>query len=67
VIAKSLIVALRATAAITPYYIEATPSRRLQVLLRNPDQDQIHPLPPLPGPRTPQSKITLRRGIDPSC
>jgi len=67
VIAKSLIVALRATAAITPYYTEATPPHRLQILLRDPDQDQIHPFPPLPGPPIPQSKTNLRRGIDPSC
>jgi len=41
-------------------------SHRLQILLQDPDQNQIHPFPPLPGPRTPQSKINFRRGIDPS-
>jgi len=34
---------------------------------QDPDQGQVHQLPPLPGPRTLQSKITSRRGIDPSC
>jgi len=67
VIAKALIVALRDAAAITPNYTEATPPQCLQILLRDPDQDQVHPLPPLPGKRDPQSKITLRQGIDPSC
>jgi len=64
-IAKPLIVALLATAAITPYYPEEIPSHRLQILLRDPDKDQIHPLPPLS--RAPQSKTTFLRGIDPSC
>jgi len=45
VIVKALIVALRAAAAITPYYTEATPPHRLRIPPRDPGQDQIRQLP----------------------
>jgi len=35
---------IRIAAAITPYYTEVTPPHRLPILLRDPDQDQIHPI-----------------------